>query len=544
MSAALLRPKPIYVANDLPTDGQGRLIIDLYARMSDGFDGKELNVEGQFKAAESYVLNRGAVVGERISDPLSAWKADVKRPGWDFLVERMRTRQSAGASFWNIDRFLRQNRQLEGLLDTVDQMGCVIYDSSGERRLDNEDDRFILRMMVSQANKSSADTSRRVKSKYALLRGEGILIESGPRAFAWPGMEPKKPGQKRRREVSPERLKAEREALKWAFEHVAGGGKLAAVARKWNEAELLSYYGTPWSVKTVGQTMSKQRYAGRIEHGEKLRGGRRATPEVVGEIADHKPTIDPDLFDRVQNIFNSRKLGRPQGQKSIGTGLVPCSLCGTALVSRPRYVRPGGVTIPVPTYRCIKPKGCGGVQIDQVWVDNYLRKVVIQRLSDPTVADQVTSIKAGQNADIDQVSAELETAREAERGLAARRKARRISLDVFLDMQEDVFNDIERLEARLAELKAASTDLEAVQAQSQLEVAQEWDARLFAGDVEGLREMVRSALSLVRVVVLPGWRYDDKGEKLRVDPTERMDIRPLGIGTTTRGAGFDAASNG
>lgn len=523
---------PIHIAADLPCDEQGRPIFDLYARMSDGFDGKELNIEGQFAAAERYVGFMGGVVGERLSDPVSAWLPNVERPGWERLVERMRTRQSAGASIWNIDRFLRQNRQLEQLLDAVDQMGCRLIDGSGERKLDNEDDRFVLRIMVSQANKSSADTSRRVREKFRLQRESGYLNDAGPRAFAWPGLEPTKPGQKRRREVSPEKLKAEREALQWAFEHIAEGGSLTEVAEKWNGQGLFSFYGRPWDKVKVRQTMMRQRYAGRIEH----------KGQAVGVIADHKPTIDPELFDRVQTIFASRRLGRPAGQKSLGSGILRCGGCGTALLSRPRYLyskdrKTGKVErVTVPQYKCSKDRGgCGRAQVDQEPADAMLRAFVVERLADPRVADEVAAIQGGQSAEMARVQAELETARRAEAGLAAKLKAKRISWDVFSDLQDGIFSDIERLEARLKELEAASTDLEAVQTRSRLAVAEEWDKKTVACDIEGLRKLIRDALPprLVRVEVRRATEVDEQtGESRRVPPMERIRLVKVGVSVT------------
>lgn len=512
----------IYVASDLPCDCQGRPIYDLYARMSDGFDDKQLNIDGQFAAAERYVINAGGVVGERLSDPVSAWLPGVERPEWDRLVERMRTRQSAGASIWNIDRFLRQNRQLEELLDAVDQMGCRLLDSSGARNLDNEDDRFVLRIMVSQANKSSADTSRRVKNKFQLQREAGILNDAGARAFAWPGVEPAKPGQKRRKEVSAERLKDERKALEWAYKHIAGGGNLTEVAAKWNAKELFSYYGRPWSNVTVRQAMSKQRYAGRIEH----RG------QVVGVIADHKPTIEPELFDRVQGIFAARKLGRPQGQQSLGSGLIYCSRCGAVMISRPRYLYySGGRKVAIPAYKCAKARGgCGGPQIDQDVVDEKLRAYVTKRLSDPSAAEAIAAARSAENDRASQVRAELETARATEIALAEQVRAHKMSWGAFSTIAEGLSADIQRLDAELKELEAAATDLDAVRASSALAVEQEWDAKRAADDIEGLRALVRSALPprMVRVTIRPGVI-----EGVAIRPEERVELVAVGSGSRT-----------
>lgn len=458
---------PLGVKADLPRDAQGRLILDIYARMSDGFEGKEINVASQFSTCDMAVAARGAVVGERFSDPLSAWKRNVRRPEWERLVERMRTGQTAGAVIYHVDRFLRQPRELERLLDTVEQMGCVLISGGSERKLDSPEDRFILRIEVAQACKASDDTQRRVKAKFAALRDAGVLVESGPRPFAWPGMLPPKPGQKKRKEAPEELVAREVEALKAAFIAVARDTmNLTQIANAWNEAGLRTYYGNLWTNITVRQVMTLGRHAGRIEH-EK---------EAVGMVADHEPTIDPALFDQVQMKFASRRRGRPASKVFLGSGYLTCSDCLLPMSARPRY--PGGDSSKpaIPTYYCRKrPNNGGGChrQIDQEPVDVILRQVVIARLSDPAVAGRISEYAIEADVRAVGIEAELTSARETESSMTMKWATGDLPNEVYAKAHPVVSGRIKALEAQLAQLTAAAADLGAVKAQSELSVARE-----------------------------------------------------------------------
>nr|WP_246869169.1 recombinase family protein [Saccharopolyspora sp. ASAGF58] len=50
----------------------------------------------------------GARIGEELSDGLSAWKKDVRRPGWEKLLERVKQGLSDGIVVWHTDRLFRQ----------------------------------------------------------------------------------------------------------------------------------------------------------------------------------------------------------------------------------------------------------------------------------------------------------------------------------------------------------------------------------------------------------------------------------------------------
>lgn len=497
-------------AQALPRDDEGRLIVDGYARMSVGLDGKEENVENQLDDIRAIIERNGWALGELFSDGKSAWKRGVRRPGWDKLIERMRGGLTGGVVVWHQDRLMRQPRDLETLFEIADNRNLELASAHGRRDLRDPDDRFIMRIEVGHACRSSDDTSRRIKRKLNGKRDRGLLVDGGPRAFAWPG-----------KGVDPARLEVEVNALRWAFEHIRDGrkGGLTAVARAWNGQNIRACYGNDWDAVTVRQTMSKQRYAGRIEH----------DGEVVGTIADHVPTIDPQLFDDVQAIFASRRRGRPPSGKSVASGIVRCGLCGGPISSRPRY-RENGTT--VPAYRCYRPKGCGKIAIDQEPVNEKLRELTIARLSDPALAARVSALATERDAEIKSVQEKLAAAHETAKNLTLRNAEGDLPDDLYTAGLRTVAARTRKLEEELVALKAAAGDTEAVTAESEVAVAQEWDRAAAEGDIERLRAMLQSALRLVEVVILPGFsaskrRKDGKDMRATIPVSERIELRHL-----------------
>jgi site-specific DNA recombinase len=110
----------------------------------------------------------------------------VRRPGWAKLLERVASGESQGIVVWHTDRLFRQSRDLEALIDLADK-GFLVASAHGARDLADPDDRFILRIEVAHAARSSDDTSGRIKRRFQAYREKGIGHIGGPRRFGWPG---------------------------------------------------------------------------------------------------------------------------------------------------------------------------------------------------------------------------------------------------------------------------------------------------------------------------------------------------------------------
>jgi hypothetical protein len=78
-------------------------------------------IDDQWADNLTMIERSGAVLGEQLSDGLSAWKRQVRRPGCERLLQRAASGESDGIVVWHTDRLFRQPRDLERLIDLGDR---------------------------------------------------------------------------------------------------------------------------------------------------------------------------------------------------------------------------------------------------------------------------------------------------------------------------------------------------------------------------------------------------------------------------------------
>src|SRR4051812_22890721 len=163
----------------------GGPVFDSYARLSWNPSTRELEkIDTQHRDNEATIARHGGTVGRYLDDGLSAWKAGVRRKDFETLLDRARSGVTHGIAVWHVDRLFRQPRDLERLIDLADH-GFRVISSHGSRDLSDPDDRFILRIEVAHAARSSEDTSRRIRRRQQRYREEGRPVGGAP-GFGFP----------------------------------------------------------------------------------------------------------------------------------------------------------------------------------------------------------------------------------------------------------------------------------------------------------------------------------------------------------------------
>jgi site-specific DNA recombinase len=72
-------------------------VFDSYGRLSKSPDTGEFEkIETQWADNRKVIDRLGGVLGAELEDGLSAWKKGVRRPGWETLLERVRSGKSNG----------------------------------------------------------------------------------------------------------------------------------------------------------------------------------------------------------------------------------------------------------------------------------------------------------------------------------------------------------------------------------------------------------------------------------------------------------------
>ncbi|UJW35674.1 recombinase family protein [Saccharothrix sp. AJ9571] len=495
--------------------GQGRnrpLVLDSYGRLSRVPETGELEkIETQWADNRKVIERVGATLGEELKDGLSAWKRSVRRAGWARLLERVESGESDGIVVWHTDRLFRQPRDLEKLIE-LGERGFKVYSAHGERDLADPDDRFILRIEVAHAARSSDDTSRRIKRRFATKREQGVAHLGGPRRFGWPGKDMTwVPGSDEteadRPDVSADLVEQERAALREGTDaHLAGIGQ-GTIADGWNAAGLLSAQGREWVAITVRSVLLRPTNAGLIEHDGKL----------VGRM-DGEPIVDPDKFARLRSLYASRRRGRVVGEKYVGTGILRCGLCQTKMSASLKNTVYKDTAERRAVYFCNKQRrGCGKVYGDRRAVDHELRLLVIARQSDSRHASAVAAARARVADRLAKVSAEIDECEKIQNALSERLGRREINLDAFDQANKPLVADLARLRAERDGLSGGNPS-GPVTAQDAAEVARQWDD----GDVAERRTMLTSALGRNLLVLDPSSRTGTRAfdrERLRLaDP--------------------------
>ncbi|MFI7102106.1 recombinase family protein [Streptomyces sp. NPDC050161] len=89
-----------------------------------------------------------------------------------------------GVIFYDLDRLVRQPRDLEDLIDIVEYVQRPVTGATGGRmNLINDNDRHMARMMCVMALKSSEDTARRVARQHLSAARDGEV--QGRIAYGW-----------------------------------------------------------------------------------------------------------------------------------------------------------------------------------------------------------------------------------------------------------------------------------------------------------------------------------------------------------------------
>lgn len=486
--------------NKRTTRQPGRLVLDSYGRLSRVPETGELEkIETQHADNAKVIKRVGAELGEELSDGLSAWKEGVRRPDWERLLQRVQSGASDGVVVWHTDRLFRKPRDLETLIELADK-GYKVYSARGERDLSDPDDRFILRIEVAHAARSSDDTSRRIRRRFATKRSEGVAWIGGPRRFGWPGNDGAwQPGpdeeESERPKVSGRQVEMEREALREATEAVLKGEATYSVADRWNDRGLRTAEGNKWIRGTVKSVLLRPTNAGLIEHEGKL------VARMKGD-----PIVDPDDFARLRALFASRRRGRRFGEVGatfVGSGIIRCGKCDRKLYGQKQgknSLYPDGKQRTI--YRCTKQRrGCGSLVADGRAVDRELRSLTIVRLSDPKHAAAIEYARARTEDRLSEVNAEIAACKSLQKALSARLGRREMELEAFDEANEPLLADLKKLRAEQELLEAESPEV-ATPADSRDAVAKRWDD----AEVPERRNMLLAAVGLHVIKIRPAAR--------------------------------------
>ena len=318
-------------------DDQMEPTAAIYARLSQE-RGEETSVQVQVqecrKAAEGlgYEVPSSLVFTDR---NISASQRGTRRPAFEQLIELISQGRVTTVFVREQSRFYRKPRELEDLIDLVEDKQLRIHSLfGGDVNLTTSDGRAYARMMVTQDKRESERLGERVRMAKADLRAKGKYA-GGPRPFGYDSA----PGGGL--VINP----TEASHIKESATRILAGESLNRVVLDFNERSVTSAGGGKWTPSRL-----KRILVGRPDtlyrNGPLCAGGETWPAILTGdEVALLCARLTaPSKYRPTQPHVQARKYPL--------TGLIVCSLCGASMIGSGGY------------YRCATIRGgCGHVSI-------------------------------------------------------------------------------------------------------------------------------------------------------------------------------------
>ncbi|MDR1186115.1 MAG: recombinase family protein [Bifidobacteriaceae bacterium] len=488
--------------DDKQEQGAAPLRAVVYVRISDDPEGTERGVDRQEADCRDYAASRGMEVAEVFREnDTSAFKQRtvtlpsgervrrVVRPQFRAMLASLARGDADVMVAYDLDRAVRDPRDLEDLIDAKVLNRFQVRSVTGSLKLDTDADVAMARVLVAMANKSSADTARRVARAARQQAVEGVW-HGGRAPFGYRA-------EGRQLFVVPEQAALVREAA----QRILAGETVYRILTDWNARGVRTGAGGLWTDRSLKIVLRAQSIKGVREYRPLLPDGSRATVPEVLVRACWDPILDEDTWQRVGDVLDASKRARcfwEGGSKRVYpfSGLIRCSDCGTAMTHRG------------PVYQCHDDnKGCRrGVRAEQLTV---------------LVEQAVLAVFSQISAEPGKRSGRDKTDRAARAGLAAALESDRARLARLDDDHYDGLIDRAawvRQRARIAErIEKARHDYQAAMPEG----APPIDATTVAAEWEGRTPMWQfQAASLVLEAVLVHARPE--GEKIR-NPRRRRD---------------------
>ncbi|MCX4665600.1 recombinase family protein [Streptomyces sp. NBC_01381] len=333
-----------------------------------------------------------------LPDGRHVWR--VIRPEFRQMLKDYQDGAIDGIIVYDLDRLARQPRDLEDLIDLVDHYRRPVAGVTGSLDLMTENGKAMARVLMAMANKSSADTARRV-SRERLQRAQEGLSLPPTRAFGW---------QVDRRTREP----GEAELIRKGIVGFTDGESWSSVTRMFTDSGIAPVRAKQWYLTTVRNMLLSPRTAGivpywgrgRIKDGEQdgadavLRRSpiSRSPRDLALRDADGafvmgswEPIVTVEQWEAFVTEYERRKEGLEftpsHTKKYLLSGLLRCARpkedgtpCGRAMVGKSiKHHRSGKQT----RIYCCPGKnlgGCGGSQRGMAQVDQLIEDLLFLHL--------------------------------------------------------------------------------------------------------------------------------------------------------------------
>jgi len=367
----------------------------IYVRISKDRKGDMLGVTRQEDECRALAAEKGwEVIDTYIDDDMSAFKGK-RRPGYDRLLDDIRSRAIDSVLALHPDRFNKGGRALEDFIEVVESTGCLVktvhfdhYDVS------TRSGRMVARVIGAVARDESEAKAERLVDKHEELARKGRW-KGGPRPYGYDVV--RNPVGTPLGDGRLVVVRNEADVITDAAERVLAGETLYSICTELNARPEPTAQGAVWRTQTLRRILTDWTHVGIREH----RG------EPVCEAA-WPPILDERTHRRLRLVLldPTRAVGRRARVFLLTGGLAYCGLCEAKLVG----MRRGGSS--VRAYACQRANdkvGCGGICCIAEPFEALVVEAVMIRLDTPELARVVASGRSGAGPGKDDAEAELVT---------------------------------------------------------------------------------------------------------------------------------------
>jgi DNA invertase Pin-like site-specific DNA recombinase len=471
--------------------------VGIYTRISRDDEGEALGVTRQRTDCERLAdLRTWHPVKVYEDNDVSAFKRNVVRDEFELMLKDLKAGLIDGVVAYDLDRLARQPRDLERLIEIFDERPRLEFATvTNDVNLGTADGRTMARIMVAFANKSSHDTSRRIKRKHLELAQQG-KANGGPAPYGWQKDD--------RNKVDPVAAAHIRQAQK----EVLAGVRIGTIRQRWHAEGI----GNPregtkrMAHHHVEHILTSPRLCGfRTYHGEILHGD--DGQPVRGEW-DTINTVEE--WEAVSAAVADRKQGRREGdtlaRKYLLSGIARCGLCKSKIRGQiNRRWKPGSKGTKY-TYQCSQVNGgCGKVGRVGEPVDRLIAQLALAEQREKAATSVVpTDARWSREQELEDTLTDIAQLIEAER-------AKAITVSSLLQLLPGKERERDALKLERARFYKEQKQAEAKGSTASLTLEE-----FFALPIERQRELVLH--SITAVLIHPAGRGKRKFDPDLIEP--------------------------
>lgn len=294
---------------------------------------------------------------------------NMDRPAYQKMMSQVRQGLFTHILVWKIDRISRNLLDFANMYAELKELGVTFVSKNEQFDTSTAIGEAMLKIILVFAELERNMTSERVTATMINRANNGIWNGGRvPFGYAY---------DKESQTFSFD--EAEQKIVRLIFDTYEKTGSIVHTSRKLNDSGFLTRSGNVWSATAVWIILRNPWYKGVYRYNYYKIPGRKAVKDkkewVIVEN-HHKPSIDPERFDKIQltltnNARYRRSPGRSNVQKNVHifAGLLWCGECGAAFTSSPGKLHASG-------YRPSK-YGCPNVRKTKTCHAKYTSDVVV-----------------------------------------------------------------------------------------------------------------------------------------------------------------------